>query len=47
VIGSISNGMNLPAPESSMKFMVTGAVLMTAVVIDAVARSQRRAQGRL
>ena len=32
VIGSISNGMDLLALESSVKFMVTGGVLLAAVV---------------
>ena len=31
VIGSISNGMDLLALESSVKFMVTGGVLLAAV----------------
>lgn len=47
VIGSISNGMDLLALESSVKFMVTGAVLLAAVVIDAIARRQRQAAGRV
>jgi D-xylose transport system permease protein len=47
VIGSISNGMDLLALESSTKFIVTGAVLLAAVVIDAVARRQREAAGRV
>jgi D-xylose transport system permease protein len=47
VIGSISNGMDLLAFESSIKFMVTGAVLLAAVIIDAVARHQRQAAGRV
>jgi D-xylose transport system permease protein len=47
VIGSISNGMDLLALESSVKFMVTGAVLLAALVIDAIARQQRRAAGRV
>jgi D-xylose transport system permease protein len=47
VITSISNGMDLLALESSVKFMVTGAVLLLAVVIDAIARRQRQAAGRL
>jgi D-xylose transport system permease protein len=47
VIGSISNGMDLLAFESSVKFMVTGAVLLAAVIIDAVARQQRQAAGRV
>jgi D-xylose transport system permease protein len=47
VIGSISNGMDLLALESSVKFMVTGGVLLAAVIVDAVARSQRQAEGRV
>jgi D-xylose transport system permease protein len=47
VIGSISNGMDLLALESSVKFMVTGAVLLVAVTIDAIARKQRQAAGRV
>jgi D-xylose transport system permease protein len=47
VIGSISNGMDLLAYESSVKFMVTGAVLLIAVIIDAIARQQRQAAGRV
>jgi D-xylose transport system permease protein len=47
VIGSISNGMDLLALESSVKFMVTGGVLLAAVVIDALARRQRQAAGRV
>jgi D-xylose transport system permease protein len=41
VIGSISNGMDLLSLQSSVKFMVTGAVLLIAVVIDAAARRVR------
>jgi D-xylose transport system permease protein len=47
VIGSISNGMDLLALESSVKFMVTGGVLLAAVVVDAIARRQRQAEGRV
>jgi D-xylose transport system permease protein len=47
VIGSISNGMDLLAYESSVKFMVTGAVLLIAVIIDALARNRRQASGRV
>ena len=47
VIGSISNGMDLLALESSVKFMVTGGVLLLAVVVDALARRQRQAAGRI
>jgi D-xylose transport system permease protein len=47
VIGSISNGMDLLALESSVKFMVTGGVLLAAVVVDAVARMRRESEGRV
>ncbi|HVO53431.1 MAG TPA: sugar ABC transporter permease [Solirubrobacterales bacterium] len=47
VIGSIANGMNLLALESSVKLMITGGVLLAAVVVDAVARSRRAAEGRV
>jgi D-xylose transport system permease protein len=46
VIGSISNGMDLLAFESSLKFMITAAVLLTAVTVDAVTRRRREAVGR-
>ena len=46
VIGSISNGMDLLALQSSVKFMVTGGVLLAAVIVDALARRQRAASGR-
>ncbi len=41
VIGSIANGMNLLALASSVKFIVTGAVLITAVTIESVTRGRR------
>jgi len=47
VIGSISNGMDLLAFPSSTKNMVTGAVLLAAVIVDATARSRRRQLGRV
>lgn len=47
VIGSISNGMDLLGYSSAVKFMVTGAVLLVAVIIDALARRQRQVQGRV
>jgi D-xylose transport system permease protein len=47
VIGSISNGMDLLAFPSSTKNMVTGAVLLVAVVVDALARQRRRQMGRV
>jgi D-xylose transport system permease protein len=46
VIGSIANGMDLLALSSSIKFMVTGVVLLIAVTIDAYARARREAMGR-
>ncbi|HEX4671929.1 MAG TPA: sugar ABC transporter permease [Solirubrobacteraceae bacterium] len=47
VIGSISNGLDLLALASAIKFIVTGAVLIVAVAVDAVARKQRAARGRI
>lgn len=47
VIGSISNGMDLLALDSSVKFMVTGGVLLGAVIVDALARRQRLTSGRV
>ena len=46
VIGSISNGMDLLALASSVKFMITGAVLLLAVSIDALSRRGRQSAGR-
>jgi D-xylose transport system permease protein len=46
VIGSISNGMDLLAYPASTKFIVTGAVLLAAVTVDAVARQGRQSAGR-
>jgi len=49
IIGSISNGMDLLALPSSAKFMVTGAALLVAVTLDAIARapSGRSSVGRV
>ncbi len=41
VIGSISNGMDLLGLNSDVKYMITGAVLLAAVTLDAIARRQR------
>jgi D-xylose transport system permease protein len=41
VIGSISNGMDLLGLQSADKFMITGGVLLAAVVLDAVIRNER------
>ena len=46
VIQSISNGMDLLAFPSPVKLMVTGAVLLAAVTIDALARRGRESTGR-
>ena len=45
VIGSIANGMDLLAFQSSVRFMVTGAVLLLAVTLDAYTRSRREESG--
>ena len=45
VIGSIANGMNLLALDSSVKYIVTGAVLIAAVTIEAVTRMRRTGGG--
>jgi D-xylose transport system permease protein len=47
VIGSISNGMDLLGYTSPTKFMVTGGVLLGAVVLDSAARLGRQASGRV
>ena len=47
VIGSITNGMDLLALPSSTKYMVTGAVLLAAVVVDAATRQRRQRAGRV
>jgi D-xylose transport system permease protein len=39
--------MDLLALDSSIKFIVTGAVLLAAVTVDAIARSRRTASGRV
>jgi len=43
VIGSIANGMDLLGLDSDVKFMITGAVLLAAVTIDAATRLRRQA----
>lgn len=45
VIGSISNGMDLLGLDSSTKYIITGAVLLLAVVIDALTTQRRQAAG--
>jgi D-xylose transport system permease protein len=46
VIQSISNGMDLLSLSSAIKFMITGAVLLTTVTIDAALRGTRGAPTR-
>jgi D-xylose transport system permease protein len=46
VIQSISNGMDLLSLSSSIKFMITGGVLLSTVTIDAVLRRSRAAAAR-
>jgi D-xylose transport system permease protein len=47
VIGSISNGMDLLGLASPIKYMVTGGVLLLAVLVDAIAKNQRQSSGRV
>jgi D-xylose transport system permease protein len=46
VIQSISNGLTLLNLSSAPRFMITGAVLALAVLIDSLARRSRVAHGR-
>ena len=46
VIQSISNGLNLINLQSPELYMITGAVLLLAVTVDAVSRRSRAAHGR-
>lgn len=46
VIMSISSGLTLMNLNSSVRFMVTGAVLLLAVIIDSMSRRSRAAHGR-
>jgi len=45
VIQSISSGLTLLNLDSSIRFMVTGAVVLIAVAVDALARRSREASG--
>lgn len=45
VIGSLSNGLNLYSASSATKYIVTGAILLAAVTIDALSRKRRTASG--
>ncbi|MEV4615555.1 sugar ABC transporter permease [Kitasatospora sp. NPDC049258] len=46
VIGSIQSGMNIMGLSNAIQFMVTGAVLLAAVVIDSLSRRTQKAAGR-
>jgi simple sugar transport system permease protein/D-xylose transport system permease protein len=46
VIQSISSGLTLLNLDSSVQFMITGAVLVLAVIVDSVSRRKRAASGR-
>ena len=46
VIMSISSGLTLLNLDSSIRYMVTGAVLVLAVIVDSVSRRSRAAAGR-
>lgn len=46
VIQSISNGLSLLNFDSSIRYMITGAVLLLAVIIDALSRRTRAAHGQ-
>lgn len=46
VIQSISSGLTLLNLDSSIRFIVTGAVVLIAVALDAVARRSRSSSGR-
>lgn len=45
-ISSISSGLTLLSLDSSIRFIITGGVLMVAVIVDSVARKSREAHGR-
>lgn len=46
VIQSISSGLTLLNLDSSVRYMVTGAVLLLAVTVDSLSRRSRRSHGR-
>lgn len=46
VIQSISNGLTLLNLSSSLRYMITGAVLAVAVIVDSLARKSRVSHGR-
>ncbi|WP_214323270.1 sugar ABC transporter permease [Nonomuraea sediminis] len=46
VIQSISSGLTLLSLDSSIRYVVTGIVLLLAVVVDSIARKSRTSHGR-
>lgn len=46
VIQSISSGLTLLSLDASVRYMITGAVLLLAVIIDSLSRRSRQAAGR-
>ncbi|MBB4952114.1 D-xylose transport system permease protein [Agrobacterium vitis] len=46
VIQAISNGLTLLNLSSSLRYMITGAVLAIAVIVDSLARRSRQSHGR-
>ncbi|MFJ8623174.1 sugar ABC transporter permease [Kitasatospora sp. NPDC093550] len=46
VIGSIQSGMNIQGLSNAIQFMITGLVLLAAVVVDSLARRTQKAAGR-
>ncbi|MDT0323579.1 sugar ABC transporter permease [Streptomyces millisiae] len=46
VIQSITTGLRLMSMSSEIQYMITGAVLLIAVVVDSVSRQTRRSAGR-
>src|SRR5215469_511673 len=45
IIGSINNGMDLLSFPSSIKYVITGCVLLLAVTIDSTSRARRQRSG--
>ena len=45
VIGAVASGMNLQNVNAGVKFVVTGMVLLAAVLIDAFAKRRQAASG--
>jgi D-xylose transport system permease protein len=46
VIQSIASGLTLMSLDASVRYMITGGVLMVAVIVDSLARRTRAAHGR-